>query len=111
VTRWLIVRYVVVGAYVGLATAAGFVWYFLLSPVRCLIRIFPDVNGSMLWCAVCSAEPFLPCTRLCRRCCQQNLHCLMHSVQKDPIQQGSWGQYRVCEPKLQRLIQQQRPCD
>lgn len=34
VTRWLIVRYLVVGAYVGLATAAGFVWWYLLAPVR-----------------------------------------------------------------------------
>lgn len=34
VTRWLIVRYMVVGAYVGLATAAGFVWFYLMSPVR-----------------------------------------------------------------------------
>ena len=34
VNRWLVVRYVVVGLYVGLATAAGFVWWYLFSPVR-----------------------------------------------------------------------------
>jgi len=34
VNRWLVVRYVVVGLYVGLATAAGFVWWYLFSSVR-----------------------------------------------------------------------------
>ncbi len=33
-SRWLVVRYFLVGLYVGLATAAGFVWFFLYSPVR-----------------------------------------------------------------------------
>ena len=35
VNRWLVVRYVVVGLYVGVATAAGFIWFFLYSEVRC----------------------------------------------------------------------------
>lgn len=34
VSRWLVVRYFLVGLYVGLATAAGFIWFFLYSPVR-----------------------------------------------------------------------------
>lgn len=34
VNRWLVVRYLVVGLYVGLATAAGFVWFFCVSAVR-----------------------------------------------------------------------------
>ena len=29
VNGWLFVRYLVVGLYVGLATAAGFIWWFL----------------------------------------------------------------------------------
>eukprot|EP00208_Stichococcus_sp_RCC1054_P004292 CAMPEP_0206141516 /NCGR_PEP_ID=MMETSP1473-20131121/13205_1 /ASSEMBLY_ACC=CAM_ASM_001109 /TAXON_ID=1461547 /ORGANISM="Stichococcus sp, Strain RCC1054" /LENGTH=1055 /DNA_ID=CAMNT_0053536117 /DNA_START=143 /DNA_END=3310 /DNA_ORIENTATION=+ len=32
VSRWLVVRYFLVGLYVGLATAAGFIWFFLYSP-------------------------------------------------------------------------------
>lgn len=29
VTQWLFIRYMVIGTYVGLATAYGFVWWFL----------------------------------------------------------------------------------
>ena len=39
VNRWLVMRYVLVGLYVGLATAAGFVWWFLFSPVRLCGRV------------------------------------------------------------------------
>jgi hypothetical protein len=32
VTRWLFVRYLVVGTYVGLATIGGYVWWFTSYP-------------------------------------------------------------------------------
>jgi hypothetical protein len=35
VNRWLFVRYLVIGIYVGCATCAGFAWWYLSAPVRC----------------------------------------------------------------------------
>lgn len=32
VSRWLIIRYFLIGLYVGFATAAGFAWHFMYSP-------------------------------------------------------------------------------
>ena len=56
VNRWLVVRYVLVGLYVGLATAMGFVWWFLWSPVRTglqsrnlLVAPFDPQLGSVLF--------------------------------------------------------------
>lgn len=43
VNRWLIVRYVVVGLYVGVATAAGFIWFFLFSSVG-IRALNPDLK-------------------------------------------------------------------
>ena len=34
VNGWLFVRYAVIGTYVGLATVAGFVWWFLYDQAR-----------------------------------------------------------------------------
>lgn len=32
--RWLFVRYLVIGLYVGAATCGGFAWWYIFAPVR-----------------------------------------------------------------------------
>ena len=32
--RWLFVRYLVIGLYVGCVTCAGFAWWYTFAPVR-----------------------------------------------------------------------------
>jgi hypothetical protein len=53
------VRYLVVGAYVGLATAAGFVWWYLLAPVRsaecCHLQLSDGVELGVCHVALCCA--------------------------------------------------------
>lgn len=34
VNRWLFVRYLVIGLYVGAVTCGGFAWWYTLAPVR-----------------------------------------------------------------------------
>ena len=34
VNRWLFVRYLVIGLYVGCVTCAGFAWWYISAPVR-----------------------------------------------------------------------------
>lgn len=36
VNRWLFVRYLVIGLYVGAVTCGGFAWWYTLAPVRAL---------------------------------------------------------------------------
>lgn len=56
VSRWLVVRYLVVGLYVGVATAAGFVWYFLWSQVRCAYRSMQDLHSWNFFSAAAFPE-------------------------------------------------------
>ena len=40
--RWLFVRYLVIGLYVGCVTCAGFAWWYIFAPVRPLSAALAD---------------------------------------------------------------------
>ena len=42
VNRWLFVRYLVIGLYVGCVTCAGFVWWYIWAPVRSPLHLPPE---------------------------------------------------------------------
>lgn len=44
VNRWLFVRYLVIGLYVGAVTCGGFAWWYTLAPVRA--RSIPQLSRS-----------------------------------------------------------------
>lgn len=59
VNRWLFVRYLVIGLYVGAATCAGFAWWFMFAPVRGpaadLQRGSPPTSPKSSWDFTCNA--------------------------------------------------------
>ncbi|KAK6116022.1 hypothetical protein DH2020_008291 [Rehmannia glutinosa] len=66
VTGWLFFRYLVIGVYVGLATIAGFVWWFLYSDifVGAVYVGLATIAGFVWWFLYSDNGPKLPYTEL-----------------------------------------------
>ena len=49
VSRWLFIRYLVIGTYVGIATVAGYAWWFLLYENGPQISYYQLVRSSVFF--------------------------------------------------------------
>lgn len=47
VNRWLFVRYLVIGLYVGCVTCAGFAWWYTWAPVSHTSPLHPHITCFM----------------------------------------------------------------
>lgn len=56
VTRWLLVRYLIIGTYVGLATVGGSVWWFT-SYQACSFGLCTPCNDFVCLCMQCALGP------------------------------------------------------
>ena len=60
VNKWLLVRYLVIGTYVGCVTVAGFAWWYMffeVSHVCCYSRPMHACGNHQPWLALCCQVP------------------------------------------------------